>query len=306
MKKSDKIFDAGLRVLEVLKNLLNENLKKVELIEKLKTKNSLECVYTQEAFVKYFNTLEALGFELERIKNQYILMNALFKIDISTEERDLLEKVIIGSKAFYNKSTENNIRSAINKINKYISPQFSVEQLNNMFEKEVKHTNDIVQEKLVLSITNMIDDNQLVKIKYRKGKNIVEEAIVEFKEVITKNKKMYVICYCPSLGINKKINFDSIVEFHQLPKKSQGTSYLNSVVFELNGRLVSAYKLKPLEKVINFSAKRIIISNSVEDKDALLRRLLKYGENCKIITPKSMQKELMELTNEMLKNLEGN
>ena len=75
MNKSEKNFDAGLRVLEVLKVLLNENLKKIDLIEKLKSNAVVECVYTQEAFVKYFNTLEAMGFELERVKNQYILLN---------------------------------------------------------------------------------------------------------------------------------------------------------------------------------------------------------------------------------------
>ena len=87
MKKSEKKFDAGLRILEVLKVLLNENLKKVEVIEKLKNNDSIESVYSQEAFVKYFNTLEALGFELERVKNKYILLNALYRIDITEKEK---------------------------------------------------------------------------------------------------------------------------------------------------------------------------------------------------------------------------
>ena len=116
---------------------------------------------------------------------------------------------------------------------------------------------------------------------------------------------MVVLCYLPNFARNIKINIDSIIELNQLPKKSKGTTCLNSVVFELYGRLVSSYKLKPSEKVINFSNSCITVSNTAEDKDVLLRRLLKYGENCKIITPKSMQNELLELTNEMLKNLEG-
>ena len=116
MNKSEKNFDAGLRVLEVLKVLLNENLKKIELIEKLKSNTVVECVYTQEAFVKYFNTLEALGFELERIKNQYILSNALFKIDLSKEEKELLERLITETNSLYNKNFELSTKTAFNKI----------------------------------------------------------------------------------------------------------------------------------------------------------------------------------------------
>lgn len=306
MNKSEKNFDAGLRVLEVLKVMLNENLKKIELIEKLKNNSVVECVYTQEAFVKYFNTLEALGFELERVKNNYILANALFKIDLSKEEKELLEKLILESKSLYNKNIELNVKTAVNKINKYISPKFTNEQLNNMFSYENNLDNGVVHSNLLISIKNMIADNLLVKIKFRKNKNLIEETIVELKEIVEKNNKRFVLCYLPDLARNIKINIDSIIELNQLPKKSKGTTCLNSVVFELYGRLVSSYKLKPSEKVINFSNNCITVSNTAEDKDTLLRRLLKYGENCKIITPKSMQNELLDLTNEMLKNLEGN
>ena len=305
MNKSEKNFDAGLRVLEVLKVLLNENLKKIDLIEKLKSNAVVECVYTQEAFVKYFNTLEAMGFELERVKNQYILLNALFKIDLSKEEKELLEKLILETGSLYNKNIELNIKTAVDKINKYISPKFTSDQLKEFFDGESNFNNDVVRNNLLLSIKNMIVDDLLVKIKYKKNKNLIEETIVELKEIIEKKNKMVVLCYLPNFARNIKINIDSIIELNQLPKKSKGTTCLNSVVFELYGRLVSSYKLKPSEKVINFSNSCITVSNTAEDKDVLLRRLLKYGENCKIITPKSMQNELLELTNEMLKNLEG-
>ena len=36
----------------------------------------------------------------------------------------------------------------------------------------------------------------------------------------------------------------------------------------------------------------------------LLKRLLKYGENCKIIQPKSLRDEFFAMTDDILKNLE--
>ena len=106
------------------------------------------------------------------------------------------------------------------------------------------------------------------------------------------------------MGRNRKISISAIKEMKQSPKKASGVSMLNSVVFEVYGRLASLYKLKPSEKVINFSNNHLTISNTEEDKDVLIRRLIKYGENCKIIRPQSVQKEFLELTNNILKNLE--
>ncbi len=306
MKKSEKNFDAGLRILEVLKVLLNENLKKVEVIEKLKNNDSIESVYTQETFVKYFNTLEALGFELERVKNKYILLNALYSIDVTKKEKELLEQLILKNRSLYSDKYTKDLKTAILKINKYLEPKYSINELSLLFEKEKMLGNDNLKDKLLLSISNMIIDNQQVILKYWRTKNQIEELKVELKEIVEKNKNVFVYCYCPSLGRNKNINIDSIVELNQLPNKSQNRNCLNSVVFELYGRLASSYKLKPSEKVINFNQNYITISNSGEDKDILLRRLLKYGENCKIVTPKSMKKEMIDLTNEMLKNLEEN
>ena len=77
MKKSEKNHDTGLRVLEVLKILLENEVAKKDLIVQIKTNNLVENVYTYEAFLKYFNTLEFAGFNVCRDKNKYKLINAL-------------------------------------------------------------------------------------------------------------------------------------------------------------------------------------------------------------------------------------
>lgn len=304
MRKTEKNFDTSLRILEVLKVLLNENIKKIDLIEKLKANSKAGVVYTQEAFIKYFNTLEIMGFELEKYKNIYILQNALHQIDITQEEKNILTEMVDNYRTLRNKSVEKNLYSAVSKINKYINPSIPILELEEIFSKEPKSNYDDVKEKLMLTIRNMIEDKQLVKLQYKRTKNLIEEITVELKELAEKNQKYFVNCYCQNLGRNKRVALEKIVSLIQLPRKTQGSTILNSVVFELYGRLANSYKLKSSEKVINFSQKHITVSNTEEDRDALLRRLLKYGENCKIITPKSMQEDLIALTNEMLENLE--
>ena len=306
MNKSEKNFDTSLRILEALKVLLNENIKKIELIEKLKGNSVVENVYTQEAFIKYFNTLEIMGFELEKVKNIYILKNALHQIDVSDEEKNLLQELVENYRRLGNKNVDKNLYTAYSKISKYMNNTFSFEELCALFCDEPKHNYDELKENLIVTINNMIKDGQLVKLKYKRTKNLVDEITVELREIVEKNQKIYVSCYCQALARNKKIELEKIVSLVQSPRKITGCSVCNTVVFELYGRLASSYKVKPSENVINFSPNHITVSNSEEDKDVLLRRLLKYGENCKIIRPKSMREDLIALTNEMLKNLEEN
>ena len=89
-----------------------------------------------------------------------------------------------------------------------------------------------------------------------------------------------------------------------MPQKSTNVNKNTSVTFEIYGKLASLYKLKPSEKLVDFTEGSRTISNTDEDKDVLLKRLLKYGENCKILKPESYQKELLSLTDDILKNLE--
>ena len=92
---------------------------------------------------------------------------------------------------------------------------------------------------------------------------------------------------------------DDIEMIEVLPLKVNNITITNSVVFEVYGGLVGNYRLRDCEKVQSFSDSVKVIVNSGEDKDLLLKRLMKYGENCKIISPKSFQMEFKQKIHKM-------
>lgn len=306
MTKSEKKFDTGLRVMEVLKILLKEDIKKSELMEQIKDNENFTSVYTPEAFIKYFNTLSVLGFDIARENGKYFLKNALYEIELSPVEKELLIEVIMDYRTLHNKNNEKILSVMLKRINKYFNSAFSSTELNEIFSKEAETCYDEVKEKLILTISSLIQDKQLVKIRYKRGKNQIDELVVELKELIEKNQSVKLHCYIPNLARNKKINLNSVISLEQLPRKAVGVNRENSVIFELYGRLRKIYKEKDGEKLMNFNPDSITVSNHGEDKDILLRRLLKYGENCKIKLPKSLQSEFLELTDNILRNLEEN
>ena len=304
MKKPEKNHDTGLRILEVLKILLEKNLSKIELIEKLKENDSVENVYSQEAFLKYFNTFELSGLKLNRFQGKYSLNNALLKTNLSKKEQEMLILLINSITKLNNKSEEEIMKNFFLKIDKYVDIDLNNE-LNNIANKETSIQNLNIRNNVIETLKHLIYEEQKVNITYKKTDNTEETDTFELKEIIEKDNCIYVVCYSPLLGRNKKININSIKSLNQLPQKISGVCYLNSIVFEVYGRLASLYRLKPSEKVIDFSNNHLTISNTEEDKDSLLLRLLKYGENCKIIRPKSLQEEFINLTNDILKNLEA-
>jgi len=77
-----------------------------------------------------------------------------------------------------------------------------------------------------------------------------------------------------------------------------------SVTFKLTGRLARAYKLKEGENIIEYDLKKkkyIIVSNKTQDKDLLLRRLIRYFGSCEILYPKAMKEKMLTLVEEMEK-----
>lgn len=304
MNKPEKKHDTGLRILEVLKILLEKNLSKTELIEKLKENDLVENVYSQEAFLKYFNTFELSGLKLNRFQGKYSLNNALLKINLSKKEQEMLILLINSITKLNNKSEEEIMKNFFLKIDKYVDIDLNNE-LNNIANKETSIQNSNIRNNVIETLKHLIYEEQKVNITYKKTDNTEETDTFELKEIIEKDNCIYIVCYSPLLGRNKKININSIKSLNQLPQKISGVCYLNSIVFEVYGRLASLYRLKPSEKVIDFSNNHLTISNTEEDKDSLLLRLLKYGENCKIIRPKSLQEEFINLTNDILKNLEA-
>lgn len=304
MKEPEKKHCTGLRILEVLKILLQRDMTRHELLEALKEKPYFEEVYSSEVILKYFNTFEILGLKLRKDKNINSLENALFQINLSKSEYKILCKLINNIKKLNNKSEEEIMGTIISKLDKYV-PENLISVLKNTLEKEKFLNNKNVKENVIHTLKDMIYDKQSVNIILLNRSGEEEISTFEIKEIIDKQKDTIVVCYDAKMGRNRKILLSSIKEMKQSPKKVAGVSILNSVVFEVYGRLASLYKLKPSEKVINFSNNHLTISNTEEDKDVLIRRLLKYGENCRIIRPQSIQREFLELTENILKNLEA-
>lgn len=302
MKTSKKTGDASVRVLDTLKFLSQNNASIQDIIkyfEKIDPKNR---TYTNEVILKYINTLKVFGFRFAKNKDKYILLNSPESFDFSPKDLiaiHLLEKF---SSMFPEERVKLNIYQFLQDLEKRFSdntrllahnlkrPDFKLESNYNKHAKKINE-----YEKYCL-------DKQRLKITYLKN-NSETSIIVEPNDIKYAEQNIYLSVYNPISAQVQDIPFESIIHVEQLPLKSNFKTLLSSVTFELKDRLAKAYKLHDGEKLLQIKTDgNIVILNQNEDHSILIRRLLRYGENCEVISPKSLREEMKELIKSIINN----
>ena len=102
-----------------------------------------------------------------------------------------------------------------------------------------------------------------------------------------------------------KILTDNLQKIEILPVKVKSSGITETVVFEVYDGLAFNYRLRDCERIQTFSDNKKVIINCGEDRKQLIRRLLKYGENCKVLLPKTFQAEFLKSLTVIADKLNG-
>ncbi|MDD3238392.1 MAG: hypothetical protein PHV37_09900 [Candidatus Gastranaerophilales bacterium] len=309
MPKILKKNDSGLRVLEVLKILLQGAASIEDIMHKLENKENIENIYAKETLHKYFATLDLMGLIVVKRKsdNKYSLKKLPIEIDLEPNEIKALCILQNYVKLSLNAKTNTLFNEILKKIENSLSYQTSTTYKamlsNSVIKSDIER---LCQSSLLAKFEAYCIDGQKLKVSYvSQSKKLTEIFIVEPKSVIFEDKRTYLLAYSPVLNQNQKLLINNIVKVVQLPQKAGAQILTNSVVFELKDTLARSYKLKDGERIVDSRYGKLIISNDQEDKNILYRRLLKYGENCKILHSSIAQTEFAEMIDKMIFNLKG-
>ena len=301
MPSIEKSHDTGLRIMEVFKILLNEDIGKISIIEKLKLNNEIGNAYTVEAYIKYFNTFDELGLTVKKTKDGYTLENALTRLNLNASEEKMLMKVIQAIPRLNNQDLEAEVKSFFKRFDKYVKPDLRKE-LKNI--EKITYSNNVIMN-IVNTLKNLMHQNTQATITFvRPRGSEVTYTNVSIKRIIEDKGHYFALVFNSSMQRCRRVCIDYINSIKESPMQAKNMESNNTVIYELYGRLSKSYKIKPWESMVNYGSGVLRISNTKEDYETLLPRLLKYGENCKIIRPNNVVDEFLELTNDVLNNLE--
>ena len=304
MNQSKKCGDTSVRVLETLKFLCKNNASIQDIIHHFEKIDPNNRTYTNEVILKYINTLKVSGYRFIKQKDKYVLLNSPNQFNF--DEKDL--KTIFLVEKLSNLFPEEKIKSEINQFLQTLErrfcdntrilshnmtrPDFTLTKLD--FSKYLNQIKEYEQYCL---------DGQKLKIIYEKQKGTAISIMAEPNEIKYIGNEIYLSVYNPLSARVQNISFNSIIKIEQLPLKSNQNGMFASVTFLLKDRLAKNYKLHEGEKLLQVKPdESIVILNQKEDATLLLKRLMRYGENCEVISPKNIREEMSDMVQAILRN----
>lgn len=306
MKTFKKIGDTSIRVIETLKLLSRQHVSIQDIILYFEQIDPQNRIYTNEVILKYINTLKVFGFKFIKEKDKYVLLNAPPKFDFNELEIQgfyLTEKL---ADMFPEESVKREIHTLLQELEKKFNDNTKLlaynikkpQVINLKFNFNYNKYKDTIKE-----LEKYCSEKQKLKIMYKNNIRVKTSAIVEPNEIKYLGNEVYFNVYNPLSAQIHDIKLSDIEKIEQLPLKSNTVNILSNVTFKLIDRLAKTYILKEGERLLQINPDgSIIIINQKEDRTLLLKRLMRYGENCEIISPKTLLEEMHQLIKSTLSN----
>lgn len=306
MKKSKKIGNTSIRVLETLKFLSNNEASIQDIIRYFEKIDPNNRIYTNEVILKYINTLKVFGFRFIKKKDKYVIMNSPNQIDFSQDELQAISILNSLAENFPEIKIKTNLHNFLLDLEKRFSDNTRLIQQNIKRDEIISFKFDYSKyKKQIEEYEKYCIDGQRIKVTYKNNKDETISCMVEPNEIKYHGSNVYLCVYNPVSAQIQDLKFDDIMQIEQLPQKINSINMLSSVTFLLKGRLAKAYKLHDGEKLMQIKTDgNVVVLNKNEDRTLLLKRLMRYGENCEILSPKNFREEMLNTIKKCLKNYE--
>ena len=303
-KINKKYNDSCVKLFEFIKMLYDDNADFKKVIELFSDGEYDGTSNTHVTLNKYLNTLKIFGIKVKKENGKYKLLSSLYKIPFNYNDIKSIALLKKGEELLLNDKNKNCLEDIINSL----EIRFD-ENAQNISQISInKHINNIkfYQSKMVDQIKlceKYCQDNQKLEIVFINDKHNEINLLCSPIELIYQKCKINLKVMGNNGSRIYEIPLESIKSIKQLPTTSNSLSIPTTVVFKIKNRLALNYKLRDWERLerIETNGNKIII-NKNEDFEILLKRLMKYGTECEIISPKFIKEEMIDLINKTLEN----
>ena len=295
MESSTKQVDSFIKLYALLKLLLEDNANFAQAISvisdndlPISSDNSIHSV----TLSKYLNTLKVFGLNVKKEKGKYHLLNPLYKIDLSQDE---LNSFMFIKEFASNLKDDEKTRLEFEKFIKAFELRLS--EATQMFEKtrESKNRADFsfYFDKL---------ENKVEIVYYTNGKKTEKKIMAKAQELHFRRNSVKLLVLDLGSTQTTDIPLDQIISIKQMPVKITSAFSTNRVtVYGIRGRLAKNYRVRTWEVAEGYRGEWLMIKNRDESEEELTKRLLKYGNSCKVFSPASMRDKITSIFESTLK-----
>lgn len=306
MKKiSDKYNEACIKVFDMLKLLSNGTAKYRDIIELFNGSEKSDNAGANVILNKYLNTLKIFGINIYKSKNIYYLQNSIFSINLDNNDIKMLKKLKNASGILHNLKQKENFERFIKDIELRLTRAAKETLYSGSFEDADSINYEYVEKykTLITRLENCCFENQKLELDFTLDyKNY--KVLCEPKEIIYKNQKAYLSVFNHLSRQVFDVPIDAITEVKQLPVLSKIKETSATVVYKIKDDLAKSYQLKEWETCDGRFDEQgwLTIVNHNEDFDELIKRLMRYGSNCIVVSPKTFRESMIEAIDDTLKN----
>lgn len=254
---------------------------------------------------KYLNTLKLFGLNVKKEHGKYHLINPPYKIELSPEELKGFNII----KNFLN--TQNDEENSQKEFQKFIKAfELRLSEQTQMRAKQIEsknqadfsfyYENSAKQQEICAKFCK--EDFKVEIIYFSNGTHTEKKIIAKAQELLYRKKTIKLQVLNLNNMQTNVISLNKIISIRQLPSKTSTlVSPNNTIVFGIRGRLAKNYTMRKWEHLESINGEWSIIVNRGESEEELTKRILKYGDLCKIISPKDFKDKILDKFDNMLK-----
>lgn len=254
---------------------------------------------------KFINTFKVFGIKIKKVDNKFIMQNNPFglKLDLNDIRAiNLFEKFTeILPKGKTKSNMEAFLKMIESKFDDKASELYATINSKNTADFSFYYSDFRDQ---IEKCEMLCQDNSIVDLKYlNKGKTI--HCRCHAKQMIYDNKNAYIQVYKLNDRQLENILLSNIIVIERIPNQQSRMEIQTSVTYKIRGRLAKAYNIKENEYVQETfeDGSKIIVSKN-EPTEQILQRLIRYSNDCVILTPKYLRTKMIDMINDTLKNYE--
>ena len=297
-KFTEKYNDSCVKLFTFIKMLYEDNAEFKKVINLFSDGNYDGTSNTHVTLNKYLNALKIFGVNVKKINNKYKMITPLYTINFG--EDDLKSIALLkqagnimpkgASKKNFDEFLDNIIIRSGDKDIENLSVTHN-EFYNSTMVEQIKSCEKYCQDNLKLEIVYNDEEGNEINLVCSPIETVYLKHRICLKTMGNNGSRVY------------EIPLDSIKSISQMPSSSNPTSVPTTVVYRIKNRLAKNYKIRDWERLdkIESDGSHIIV-NKNEDFDILIRRLMKYGTECEVISPKFIKEEIINLINKTLSN----
>jgi predicted DNA-binding transcriptional regulator YafY len=252
---------------------------------------------------KYLNTLKIFGIQVKKDNNRFYLLNSPYKIDLTAED---LEAAAILRK-YLNELPDSKDKAQAEQFFKDLEIRYNentrkLSELTKPVETEGLSFCTAELSEQIKQCEKYCEDKYQLNITYINKKNAEEKLMFcSPVETICRKGKICLCVYKHSGSQIMEIPLSRIKSIDRLPVPAANNPLTTTVIFKIKGRLAKNYRLREWEILKEIEPDgSLVIKNTNEDFDILLRRLMRYGPCCVVSSPKILREMMKELIDETL------